>query len=375
MNSNPQAKRTLLYYPTVEIPTGRWLRQALLYWDDVASMCPKEWTDREDLLSADLKYLEEKSEYRRILLPSGDDTLDSPEVHQIAVETIKIAGLRRPSGPELRAEHWIPFAADRFSRGFLEFLHREGVAIPYEGRAVPVWQRRRREPAWGGPPDSDNYLVPTRLAYAYLGLLAQYLAEREPSSTLPATDHPYYQHLAFCAGEADPSFPAATLKWSGIIPIPTDDVTLADIIEFKAAHRAELVKFRRLLLDWEQSIAESTSPVVAKEAMADLSERTRTGVEELAELLRDSRMASTFGSMCSLINIKSSTFWAAAALAMGRATDLAKIPTEWALAGIAASGAIELASYWIQQRNERNATLRQSPFSYLYHARQNLLIE
>lgn len=34
-------KRTVLYYPTISIPDGPWLRRALFYFDEVASIVPR----------------------------------------------------------------------------------------------------------------------------------------------------------------------------------------------------------------------------------------------------------------------------------------------------------------------------------------------
>lgn len=35
-------KATVLYYPTISIPDNFWLRQALLYFDEVASIVLRE---------------------------------------------------------------------------------------------------------------------------------------------------------------------------------------------------------------------------------------------------------------------------------------------------------------------------------------------
>jgi hypothetical protein len=36
--------RTILYFPTIAVPNGTWLRRALLYWDEVASIVPQGYT-------------------------------------------------------------------------------------------------------------------------------------------------------------------------------------------------------------------------------------------------------------------------------------------------------------------------------------------
>src|SRR5215470_15555407 len=41
--------RTILYYPTIAIPTaGSWIRSALLYWDNIASIVPRSYDDMQD---------------------------------------------------------------------------------------------------------------------------------------------------------------------------------------------------------------------------------------------------------------------------------------------------------------------------------------
>lgn len=50
----------ILYYPSIEIKDGDWLRKAILYWDKVASIVPEgnysddSWRDMRYLLNVDL---------------------------------------------------------------------------------------------------------------------------------------------------------------------------------------------------------------------------------------------------------------------------------------------------------------------------------
>jgi hypothetical protein len=55
-------KRTLLYYPSINIPTDEWLRPAILYSDEVGSILPFDMTNAD--LGEDLKLLHEEGEYR-----------------------------------------------------------------------------------------------------------------------------------------------------------------------------------------------------------------------------------------------------------------------------------------------------------------------
>jgi hypothetical protein len=58
-------KRTILYYPTIDIPTKKWLRHSLLYWDEVSSIVPSSWDDKTlNKQSSDIHYLIDEGQYR-----------------------------------------------------------------------------------------------------------------------------------------------------------------------------------------------------------------------------------------------------------------------------------------------------------------------
>src|ERR1043166_3245112 len=58
-----QPKAAILYYPTIDVPTDDWLRQALLYWDEVGSIVPEQW-EADHHYRDDIRYLRDEGEYR-----------------------------------------------------------------------------------------------------------------------------------------------------------------------------------------------------------------------------------------------------------------------------------------------------------------------
>ena len=55
--------QTILYYPTINIQDGSWLRNAILYWDEVSSIVPYEnYPD----FSPELLYLQELGVYKAV---------------------------------------------------------------------------------------------------------------------------------------------------------------------------------------------------------------------------------------------------------------------------------------------------------------------
>jgi hypothetical protein len=55
--------QTILYYPTIDIQDGKWLRNAVIYWDKVASIVPY---DNYPNFSPEILYLQERELYEPI---------------------------------------------------------------------------------------------------------------------------------------------------------------------------------------------------------------------------------------------------------------------------------------------------------------------
>lgn len=65
--SSTELKRTILYYPTINIPTNDWLKNAVLYWDEVSSIVPYDWRqDPTITISKDIDFLEDEGLFRPI---------------------------------------------------------------------------------------------------------------------------------------------------------------------------------------------------------------------------------------------------------------------------------------------------------------------
>jgi len=55
--------QSILYYPTIDIQDSEWLRNAVLYWDEICSIVPFE---QYQGFSPELQYLQERNLYRAI---------------------------------------------------------------------------------------------------------------------------------------------------------------------------------------------------------------------------------------------------------------------------------------------------------------------
>jgi hypothetical protein len=60
-------KRSILYYPTINVPSGSWFKQSLLYWDQVSSIVPADRDGNEKLeLNSDITYLLQEHEFKPV---------------------------------------------------------------------------------------------------------------------------------------------------------------------------------------------------------------------------------------------------------------------------------------------------------------------
>jgi len=90
--------------------------------------------------------------------------------------------------------------------------------------------------------------------------------------------------------------------------------------------------------------------------------------------MEDSRVATIAGSLKTIFSVKSPTLLGTAGVVAGHATKITELPIEWAAAGLGIMGLVEIGYHFIDKRNQKRATLRDSAFSYLYHAKADGLM-
>jgi len=176
--------RTLLYYPTIEIPQRSWLRNALLYWDQVSSIVPQGST-----MSPEISYLMAEEQFRPVepgklfgnrqhsnlvidfqeefkkQVASFRFSEKSPKLdvrYRIHLDKVKTAIVHRSSGDP---------------KGVLDFLEELGLSKKFPGDQWVVFQRD--------------------IGLTYMALLAKYLAEIDSNITSIGTDLVAYEKLNF----------------------------------------------------------------------------------------------------------------------------------------------------------------------------------
>ncbi|WP_257657883.1 DUF6236 family protein [Parapedobacter lycopersici] len=359
-------KRSILYYPKINIPSSTWLRNALMYWDEVCSIVPRTFSGREDeFLSTDIRYLIDEGQYRSI---DPESLLSSPnsyeflndfvdEFKEIILNERFLRVVNRLSKPvtynihqdKLRIGEQSRIHASKTTYQIYDFLAERGLA------------NRQEDPEWLSFENNTGLI--------YMSLLAKYLADINPEQMTIGTDANAYETLNFRRVAKKEGFPAIRVALNNILPTPAENVPLEKIIDFKRRRIDNLKSFRLLLSEFNSKISSSTSLSELKEISFNFQDTISLGVRDISDVLADSNISHVGKSLTSLINIRSPTTLLAAAGGLSKA-GLLMLPFDVTGFGLATVATLQIGYSHIENRNQRRAAIRNSPFSYLYYARK-----
>ena len=370
-DSSATPKRTILYYPTIAVPNGRWLRQALLYWDEVASIVPMHWTNDEAVHEALIPYsdevrlLEQKSIFRPIPpdLLLEDDSDQATCFEEEFRAKVKSREFRRLLGPKYA---WRMNASIHYSKLFVSimvFLQREGL-----GHFDTTYL-------------SDWFTVENKTALLYMSLLAQYLANVDSSfgtHTVTGTDRQEFLSLAYSSSldlRSEYRVPCLDIKLINALPVPSDDTPIEQIIEFRNSNKYDLLKFRREMDNLHRSLQNVSDGREVNELVVSFRENIAIELQNLQGELNEAQIPVIPTNLSSLLKLGTGTFLGSLlAVTTGHASTLASTPLEYAVGGTVFSGLVTIAQTAIEVHQKKNAALRESPFTYLYRAQSRGLV-
>ncbi len=361
--------RTILYYPTIDIPKNSWLRHALLYWDEVSSIVPKSWDDKLLVeLSPDIHYLMDEEQFRPIKPEDLIIKTDNWEVFEdfqnefkeiVSSPQFKKFIARRNNSGKYRVHsnkvvNNSRIHSNKTSDRIYYFLEEQGLA------------NRDRNDEW------INFERNTALLY--MSLLAKYLADIDSEHTTIGTDNIAYENFNFKRVSEENGFPVVSFNLNNVLPTPKDNVPFEKIIDFKRKRQDNLRHFKQTLSDFQTNVSNSQSNAEIKEIAINFQETLINGVEDLNAVLKDGKIAHTVKSLKSLISLKSPTTLTALGSVVNNQIDLVNIPIDLNLAGLAFMGVIELTANYVDSRNKQRAKLRENPFSYIHYAHRQGII-
>lgn len=350
-------KKTLLYYPRINIPSGSWLRQALLYWDEIAAIVPQDFRITPgDEPSPDVDYIKEQGYFREVR-PHYFFDQEYSAAEAFIEEFIELID------DPLFAQALAP----RRERVLSARLHAEKIEYPLFSVLQERGLARPRSYPW--------YAVERNTALAYMALLAKYLARTDSSDMTPSTDVRLYHDMAYLSREGSKNVVDLALTLCNLLPVPRDDVSIADVIEFKHQRMDELLQFRKVLSDLRNTVAKCNNTNEVRQAASEAQDSVAQGIQDLTSALHDKKLPILLGTIQTLIKPTSPTAWGLALTASGRAHDIAHLSMEQLGGGILVAGSIDIGVFLSKERAATRDVFRKSSYTFLYSAMREGIID
>jgi hypothetical protein len=371
VGSIPPFKRSILYYPTITVPSNSWLRSSLLYWDEVCSIVPQDYDGNNLIsLSKDIHYLMNEGLFRSIRpdqLIHADhyseirenfkneliDIVNSSEFKKIKKasrqKVSKFIGLKVPKSTMIYLGSKIHY--DKISHDIFDFLKENKLA-----------EKESQFSSW--------LLFEQNTALLYMSLLAKYLAGIDKEDTIIGTDRNIYERLNFKQTNKSDGVQVMSCDFRRIIPSPGNNVSIEDIVKFKRKRKENLAAFQKVLRELQIKLSKAESNSDVKQTLISFQQDLKKGLQDLTAVYKDSKMELALKSLKSMINLKSSTLVAGVAVVINEKYKVAEMPGWLSGLSLAATAVIDVATMFIEARNKKRIELRKSSFSYLYHAQR-----
>jgi len=360
--------QTVLYYPTISIPNNWWFRQALFYFDKVASIVPQALWDlvkkesSDPLLTPELQDLWREGVYEPLdpesltfdPIEGQSERQGWPVAFRLREEfEAKIQDKNFKPGPET---DFVSIHRGKLHGTLLHFLADKGL-LRYDAPGD-----RWYEAEW--------LLVEKRTALLYMSMLAQAMSDIHPESMVPGTDLTEYEKLIYDASTQENGFPCIETHLRSVLPVPRHDISFSKILDFKRKRGEELLLYRAQIDTLQETLKRAKTHIEVREALRKFKETQQRELKNLTAVLHDAKIATIWGSVKTLIKADSPALWGTIAVGVGIAANVAALPIPLLVAGTSVTGIVEVGAYLIDRRNERRAREREAPFAYHYHAQQ-----
>lgn len=284
-----EGQDTILYYPSIEIKDGEWLRKAILYWDKVASIVPAvnyqddSWSDMRYLLNVDLYEPIYPSE-----LEADSELVD--EFCRQVKEQLRLHNDKRNWTHKSKVHvDKTMYRERKINRAktpetICDFLLDEGIAT-------------RKNEEWLYMAEYDSMV--------YMALLAKFLAKKHDRMHI-GTDMKTFFSTPFIMngakmGNAEKQI-YMNIQINDILPCPIlEDVSLDDIIKFKKGHERELEHFRRRIKDYQRQLNACRERDDIDETTNDFRHSIEDDMNEIEEYMHSSWKNVVRGAVTALV--------------------------------------------------------------------------
>lgn len=288
--------QTILYYPKINIQDGSWLRNALLYWDEVSSIVPYE---NYEALSPELLYLQNLGVYTAIY----PQDLFCSEFAEDFCKTIE----RRISA----YEHTIIKNPNKFQNDQVQ-IHKNKIYAPalYElmhyNKLPQNLFRFLNEKRFINALSTDGWMeIDSKIAQIYMRTLAEYSIKCSEKDIVLGTDTITHNREIYSSARNRTTIQSQCCKINieKCLPKPSLDVSFEDILTFKENRKDELRLFREKIRELETNIYNADSPELIKHYESLFIENWHQHSKDFYRVLAEARITFCLTSLISLVAI------------------------------------------------------------------------
>lgn len=340
-------ENTILYYPTIKIEDGVWLRNALLYWDKVSSIVPG--SNYSDINSAEVEYLRGAGLYEPIypIEMQNDEDLCKEFCKKVKKNIKRHKNYSQSYSKihidKMRMSNMDMIHIEKTPSSILDYLLDEGIA------------KRNCDGPWINMNEHD--------ANVYMATLARYLAKIHGNVEI-GTDssrkflYPFIQERS--KKKIDRQI-YLNIAMQEILPVPNLDIPLEDIIDFKNQYKNELKCFKRRIDQFQGSLSVCENVEELQERIRTLRIEIESDLQEIDEIMSENGIRKTKKTIKTLVPI-------------GLEAGIAMLGLEEIMSPvqiIIANAAVSLGAQFFCAERELQVAEEKA---YLFYARQNGMI-
>lgn len=287
--------QTILYYPTINIQDSAWLRNAVLYWDEVSSIVPYE--DYPNF-SPEVLFLQRLGVYKAVY----PQNLFSSEFAEDFCNSI----VKRIAAYEARIiNNEVQNSRARVHKNkiFAPALHELIYYGKLPSQLLDFFENKRYIDDY----NVDGWMeIDSKIAQIYMRTLAEYTIKCSANDTVLGTDsvtHSREIYYNLSRRRADLQTQCCKIDIENCLPQPSMDVSYEDILEFKSRRKDELNAFRSKIRELETNIYNADSPELIRHYETQFIEEWQQCSRDFYKVLKDSRIKFILRSLTSLVGI------------------------------------------------------------------------
>ena len=286
--------QTILYYPTINIQDSAWLRNAILYWDEVSSIVPYEnYPD----FSPELLYLQELGVYKSVY----PQELFFSEFAEDFCDSI----VRRISAYEARTIN------SGIQNGRVR-VHKNKIYAPalreliHYRKLPPQLLDYFGDKRYINDYNADGWMeIDSKIAQIYMRTLAEYSIKCSSRDIVLGTDTSIHSQEIYSPSRnrVDLQAQCYIINIENCLPQPSMDVSFEDILEFKNRRKDEFNAFRAKIRELETNIYNADSPELILHYETQFKEGWQQCSQDFYKVLKDSKITFILTSFSSLVGI------------------------------------------------------------------------